>query len=67
MQASHCRPVSDWVSSPFCRNSSSVERISSPAGMADHLTAVSIGGISPDVGSRRITTPLKIVPRPMTT
>ena len=46
-QASHCRPASDWVSSPRCRNPSSVDSTSRAAGMTSPFTADRIGGIRP--------------------
>src|SRR5947209_16471530 len=63
-QAVHCRIVSSWVSGPRCRKPSSVDRIRSSSGMVDHFTADRIGGVRPEVGSRRMTIALKIRPSP---
>jgi hypothetical protein len=48
-------------------NDSSVDSTTSAAGMTRILSAPSTGGVRPLDGSRRITSPLNTVPRPITT
>ena len=67
MQASHCGPVSGWVSRLRCRKPISVAGTRSATGTTAMATALRIGGVSPLAGSRRLVSALNTVPRPITT
>ena len=67
IQASHCMPVSSWVSRPRCRKPISVANTRSTTGTTEMAAACRIGGVSPLAGSRRLVSALKTVPRPITT
>ena len=67
MQASHCRPVSDCVRRPFCRNSQLGRQHEECRRYHQHLDRAEDRRRQAARRLRRRTRPLKIVPSPMTT